>query len=343
MNILKEITKKEIEYKSSYLSYTKSMLHLPIFTVSKNVNKDRDYEIIIDKFEGFRNIKLKFPGLSIKNDFMVFSFILRKFYKNCDNSIENPFQINFDFNEFFDFFEVKRQNRSAYTDTIIEVLGRLSRINLSFVRGDNQYISNFLTEAVIEKRRNYKVSISKSFLNLFKHDENLLFNIDLDKYKSLDKEFSKILYIYYITNTHKANINCVARFDISSIKIRLQSSSSSHKFFEHLRAAHKELIDNKMIKEINLIKNGNRIEYAEVEFLPKKVSELKAEFKDNLESNDKLNDVSGFDEDNFVDPDYSHDKNVGDFEKDYYGVNNKEEAFDFSDVDDCAVDDEYPF
>lgn len=341
MNILKEITKKEIEYKSSYLSYTKSMLHLPIFTVSKNVNRNNDYEILIDKFEGFRNIKLKFPGLSIKNDFMVFSFILRKFYKNCDNSLENPFQINFDFNEFFDFFEVKRQNRSAYTNTIIEVLGRLSRINLSFVRGDNQYISNFLTEAIIEKRRNYKVSISKSFLNLFKHDENLLFNIDLDKYKSLDKEFSKILYIYYITNTHKSNKDLVARFDISSIKTRLQSSSSNHKFFEHLRAAHKELIDNKMIKDATFTKNGNKIIYTNITFLSKSKKELNEEFKEDIESVNKFNDVSGFDEDNFVDPDYLEDNKVGDFEKEYNSLINSGDEFEFKEED--LIDDEYPF
>ncbi len=341
MNELKEITKKEIEYKSSYLSYTKSMLHLPIFTVSKNVNRNNDYEILIDKFEGFRNIKLKFPGLSIKNDFMVFSFILRKFYKNCDNSIDNPFEISFDFNEFFDFFEIKRQNRSAYTETIVEVLSRLSRINLSFIRGDVQYISNFLTEATIENKRKYNVSISKSFLNLFRHDENLIFNIDLDKYKSLDKEFSKILYIYYITNTHKSNKDLVARFDISSIKTRLQSSSSSHKFFEHLRAAHKELIDNKMIKEATFTKSGNKIIYANITFLSKNKKEINEEFNEDINNQNKLNDLSGFDEDNFVDPDYFEDNKVGDFEKEYDSLINSGDEFEFKEDD--LIDDEYPF
>ncbi|EPJ5174754.1 hypothetical protein N1Z87_006947, partial [Pseudomonas aeruginosa] len=90
MNELRKITQKEIQYKDKYLSYTKSMLHLPIFCVSSTKERDESIRLTISKMEGFKNIVFKFPVLSIKQDFMVFTFILREFYKNIDNGSIDP-------------------------------------------------------------------------------------------------------------------------------------------------------------------------------------------------------------------------------------------------------------
>lgn len=294
MNVLKQITKKEIMYKSNFLSYTKSMLHLPIFTITKNNNSSYIYEFNISSYEGFKNISLSFPPLSINNDFMVFSFILKTFYKNCDDNLNNPFEFEFSFNDFFDYFKVSRTNRSSYSKSISMTLKRLSKINLSFCRGDTEYMCNFLSSQVKSSKgsRFYNIVLDKNFLNLFKHDENLIFNLNLDNYNMLSKDFSKILYIYYITNTHKIDKkNNVAKFDISSIYTRLQSSSENHKKLENIRIAHKELIDKGLIKGVKFSRVSQTITHINVEYFVKNFEEVKEEFKEDVK---KETDITGF-------------------------------------------------
>lgn len=236
------------------------MLHLPIFTVSTNINDDDLYVLKIDKMEGFKDIELNFPRLSIKNDFMTFSFILKLFYENCDKEKANPFLIDFSLNDYFDFFEVVRNNRSSYAKTITDCIKRLSKLNMSFVRNDNTYICN-LSSAIINSKgeRQFQISLGENFLNFFKHDTDLIFNINLDNYKSLEKEFSKILYLYYITNLHKASKENVASFDKDLIFTRLQSASADRRKLQLIREANQELIDKKLIKSYSFSKSSNRV------------------------------------------------------------------------------------
>lgn len=339
MNELSKITKKEILYKENYVSYTKSMLHLPIFTVSKNIDKTVSYEIKIDKYEGFKNIVLVFPPLSIKNDFMVFTYIIKKFYKNCDNELDNPFEIDFSLNDFFDYFEVSRTNRSSYSKTIFEVLKRLSRINLSFSREKKTYICNFLSSVVISEKgdRFYNLEIGKNFLNLFKHDENLIFNLNLDNYKLLNKEFSKILYIYYITNTHKVNKkNNVASFDLNSIYTRLQSSGANKRTLEHIRDAHNELINNKLIKSFTLSKTGQKITHINIEYFTKTIEEVKEEFKEDVKNE---TDITGFENSEIKDSQEEYFESSEKFELDENAKNDFEYDFGSGELN----DDDWPF
>ena len=339
MNELKIITKKEILYKSNYISYTKSMLHLPIFTVSKNIDKSVSYEFKIDQYEGFKNIVLMFPPLSIKNDFMVFTYIIKKFYKNCDNELNNPFEICFSLNDFFDYFEMDRKNRTAYSRTVFEVLKRLSRINLSFSRDNKEYICNFLSSVVVSEKGNrfYNLEIGKNFLNLFKHDENLIFNLNLDNYKLLDKEFSKILYIYYITNTHKIDKkNNVASFDLNSIYTRLQSASKPHKRLEHIREAHKELIKHKLIKGFSLSKTGQKITHINIEYFTKTIEEVKEEFKEDVK---KETDIEGFENSEIKENQEEYFGSSEDIEFEEPDINVYE--YDFGSEE--LKDDDYPF
>ena len=114
MNELKLITKKEILFKDNYLSYTKSMLHLPIFAISNDINNtSKTYCINLEKFDGFKNVEFNWPRLSIKNDFLVYSFILKKFYENCENGSSNQYSIKFSLSDFFDFSGVVRNNRKS--------------------------------------------------------------------------------------------------------------------------------------------------------------------------------------------------------------------------------------
>lgn len=270
MNELKKITKKEIVYSGNYLSYTKSMLHLPIFTVS-NESSDDLYVLKIDKLLGFKNIEFNFPKLSIKSDFMIFSYVLKLFYSNCDSE-KNIFEVDFDMNDFFDFYNVKRNNRSSYTKTMTESIKRLSKINLSFERNDKTYICNFISSATIDNKneRKFQITLGKNFLNFFEHDPDLIFNISIENLMKLEKDFSKILYLYYITNLHKLSKENVASFEKEEIFTRLQSLSVDKRKLQMIREANDELIKNGFIKSYSFSKSGNRVTKINVEYFSKK-------------------------------------------------------------------------
>lgn len=312
MNELKKITKKEILFKDNYISYTKSMLHLPIFTVSTNINDDALYVLKIDRMDGFKNIEMQFPRLSIKNDFMVFSFILKLFYENCDNSLNNPFLIDFKFNDFFDFFEVQRNNRSSYAKSITKCLKRLSKLNMSFVRNDKTYICNFLSSVVIDNKneRDFKVSLGENFLNFFQHDSELIFNINLDNYKSLEKDFSKILYLYYITNLHKMGKDNVVSFDKDLIFTRLQSVSVNKRKLQLIREANQELIDKGLIKGYSLSKSSNRITKINIVYLSKNANQAIEEAKKEEKEKPKRS-IGLFDNIKKIERDFPKNENMG--------------------------------
>ena len=313
MNVIKKITKKEILFKDNFLSYTKSMIHLPIFALSTDINNSDIYTLHIDKMDGFKNINFEFPKLSINNDFMTFSYILKLFYENCENERDNPFLIDFNLNDFFDFFGKARNNRSAATKAITLCVKRLSRLNMSFVRNDKTYICNFISSAVIENNneRNFKISLGEGFLNFFKHDTDLIFNINLDNYKALEKDFSKILYLYYITNLHKIGKDNVASFDRDLIFTRLQSAAKDKKILELIREANQELVDKKLIKSFSFSKSGNRITKINIVYLSKNVNEAIEEAKQEEKKEEPKKSIRLFDSVKTIERDFPKNENLG--------------------------------
>lgn len=317
MNEIKKITKKEIVYKDNYISYTKSILHLPIFTFLSDKQGFQNYEINLPKLEGFENVEMKFPRLSIKNDFMTFTFIMRKFYEACENNAENPFEIIFDMNEYFDYFKVARNNRSSYATTILNCIKRLKAIQFSFTRNKVLYMCGFLNDCEINqtKERKHKLEISKTFLNFFKHDTDLIFNINIDNYLVLDKDFSKILYLYYITNLHKIGKDNVASFDKDLIFTRLQSVSADRRKLQLIREANQELVDKKLIKGFSFTKSGNRITKINIKYLSKNVNEAieeaKQEEKQEEKKEEQKRSIGLFDNIKKIERDFPKNENMG--------------------------------
>ncbi|HBO6556242.1 TPA: hypothetical protein L4789_001661 [Pseudomonas aeruginosa] len=274
---LKKITQKEIQYKDKYLSYTKSMIHLPIFCVSSTKSVNEMYTFKADKLEGFKKIEFNFPALSIRNDFMVFSYLLKEFYKNLESGESDPFYISFNMKDFFDYFKIIRNNRSSYAETMISSIRKMTSISLSFEREDNFYICNFINTVIAAKKgeRRIQVKLGEGFLNFFKHDPNLIFNINIDNYISLEKDFSKVLYLFYTTNLHKIGKDNVASFDRDLIFSRLQSLSADKKKFELIREANEELIEKGFIKSYSFSKSGNKITKINIVYNDKQKEEIK--------------------------------------------------------------------
>lgn len=320
MNELKKITNKEILFKDNYISYTKSMIHLPIFCVSSGKAADADdlYTLKLSKFEGFKDIKFRFPLLSIKTDFMIFTYVIKIFYENCENGAENPYLIDFYFKDFYDYFKIVRNNRFSFSKTIDASIEKLADIKLTFDRGDIKYFCNFINLATIDKKqkRKYHFELQKEFLGFFKHDPDLIFNINIDNYIMLDKDFSKILYLFYITNIHKIGKDNVASFDRDLIFTRLQSASKTDKkILELIREANQELIDKKLIKGFSFSKSGNRITKINIKYFSKNANEAIEEAKQEEQKEEKKEEpkrsIGLFDNIKKIERDFPKNENMG--------------------------------
>lgn len=282
MNEFKEIVKKEIAFKDKYLSYTKSMLNLPLFTIMTKVEKEVEYKITIPNFEGFKDLIIDFPKLSITTDFMVFSFLLKLFYKNAeDRSCKDIYTVEFNMNEYFDYVGVVRNNRSSAADTLNKSIIKLKKMDFSFVRNDNRYSCGFIDYRVesLKGSRKQTIKLGEHFLEFYKHDPNLIFNVDLDVIKSIKSDCAKILYLFYMTNLHKVGKGNVASFDREMIFYRIASASEDKKKLEIIRTAHKELIEKKIIKGCSFTKDtSKKITAINIEYFPKnKIEEKKDE------------------------------------------------------------------
>lgn len=119
------------------------------------------------------------------------------------------------------------------------------------------------------------MKLGEGFLNFFKHDPNLIFNINIDNYISLEKDFSKVLYLFYTTNLHKIGKDNVASFDRDLIFSRLQSLSADKKKFELIREANEELIEKGFIKSYSFSKSGNKITKINIVYNDKQKEEIK--------------------------------------------------------------------
>ncbi|HFX0934659.1 TPA: hypothetical protein ACMVU5_006903, partial [Pseudomonas aeruginosa] len=74
-------TSKSIYAQDKYMTFAKSILHLPIFQSVKNSKKER-VTIKIDKFYSYEDVEMDFIPLSVNFDFDVFYYILQKKLKS---------------------------------------------------------------------------------------------------------------------------------------------------------------------------------------------------------------------------------------------------------------------
>ncbi|WP_236456742.1 hypothetical protein, partial [Pseudomonas sp. PA-6-4F] len=74
-------TKKKIYAQDTYMTFAKSILHLPIFQSVKNSERKRT-TLKIENIYGFKNVEMRFYPLSVGFDFDVFYYILQKKMKS---------------------------------------------------------------------------------------------------------------------------------------------------------------------------------------------------------------------------------------------------------------------
>ncbi|HBO0911082.1 TPA: hypothetical protein L4E38_006296, partial [Pseudomonas aeruginosa] len=112
-------------------------------------------------------------------------------------------------------------------------------------------------------KENTVITFNKEFENFYKHDTDLIFNFKFDKFKEIEGDYARVLYMFYLTNHYADSV----RFKISDILDRLQSNfSTKTKTYEYIKKAHEELIKIEFLKSVEPIKEGRELTGYLVEF-----------------------------------------------------------------------------
>ena len=272
-------TKKKIYAQDTYMTFAKSILHLPIFQSIKNGERKRT-ELKIDSLYGFKNVEMRFYPLSVGFDFDVFYYILQRKIKSDKLS----FTINL--NQFMKFHKVHPSNKKVYIEKLKLSLDNMLDFYLKFSYGPKTYRCHLLThvEENEENREEIKITFSKFFENFYKHDPDLIFNLQLDQLKEIKGDYAKILYMFYFTN----RFNDGVEFKVGEVLERLQSNFATRtKTYEYIKKAHDELISINFLKSVEPIKDGRELAGYKIEFEKRRAKPL-PEPKEKNQSKEKI-------------------------------------------------------
>lgn len=280
-------TKKKIYAQDAYMTFAKSILHLPIFQSIKNGERKRT-ELKIESLYGFKNVEMRFYPLSVGFDFDVFYYILQKKIKS------EKLSFTIKLNQFMKFHKVHPSNKKVYRDKLRQSLDNMLDFYLKFSYGSKTYKCHLLThvEENEESRDEIKITFSKFFENFYKHDPDLIFNLQLDQFKEISGDYAKMLYMFYFTNKYENAVE----FKIESIMKRLNSEGYDRKeVLKTIKKSHEQLISIGFLKSAKPIKNGRELAGYEIEF-EKRRGKLLPEPKEKEKERNIADDLSLCDE-----------------------------------------------
>ncbi len=311
---LSELSTKKIYLTKEFMSYSSSLLHLPIFTsLHSKEDTSKTYIFKAEKYWGFEDVVIHSPWLSIKSDFKVFSFILRNFYSNFRKENKDPYEFNFSIEKYLEDLEIKN-NRTYYIAQIKSSIEKLSIIHIGFTKEDKRYVCKILSapenECLYDKNQltgDIKIKIDSHFVNFFNHNPELILNIDHKELDSVEGDFAKVLYTFYKTN-QQTNI-----FDKEVIIQRLRPDADKklyRKILTKIKDAHNELIECGLIQKVDYQKKFNikeishfRIDFANDFVVQKKKKEEEEKKKKEAIKSARPN-LFGDKKDEPVDDDY---------------------------------------
>lgn len=271
---LQNLSAKKIFLSNEFISYSSSLLHLPIFTsLHSKTDNAKSYIFEVDRYWGFEDVSISAPWLSIKWDFTVFTYILRKYYKGLNNGkceLEKDYTIKFSIDDFLVENEVKT-NKLYYIDQIKSSIEKLSKITIHFTKSNKRYYCRILSPSangvLFDTKQltgSIDLTIDKHFINFFNHDPDLILNIDQKEFGSINGDYPKILYTFYKTNQQTKT------FEKEIIIQRLRPDSAKtdyRRIFDSIKNAHKELIKCGFIKEVKYKKMLNTKEISHFEII----------------------------------------------------------------------------
>lgn len=237
-------TDKAIFIDQNFVSSPKSLIASQIFNIRR---KDEDGNYIglnISKkgCMGYDEYEITGEVLNTGLDFHLFITLMVEMHETGSNDFV------FDLDKLYKRVDPKRtnpqNNNIIFARRVKESSERLQSLKVT-LRKAASFMSCVLfpTVAVDFIERTVSVSINTNFRTIFEIDHNAIYNIDFDIYNNLDAEYSKILYLFYLTN----NKNLINKFSIAQLKERLMAEHViDKKFNSKVTEANEELKSEKI-------------------------------------------------------------------------------------------------
>lgn len=255
---IRKVTAKKIYIRDDYISLTKSFMSLPIFNATNKSENDLFLDIEIRSLFQYQDVRIETPLLSLNFDFNVFLFYIKEAIQKEQAEIFIPYE------SLFSFLNVSRQNFPIYKAKAFETFVKLKRFSMRFVRNDKEYLLGLVSD-VIKCDKGLMISVSKGLKMFYEADRDLIFNLEVKKFNSLNSAFARGLYLFYKSN----NFKVVNTFKIDDLLYRLQCKETKAKEINRsIRKAHAELIKHGLIVFAKEIKDGKKLERFAIQITP---------------------------------------------------------------------------
>lgn len=228
-------TKKNIYISKEFVSYPRSLLATHMFAI-----KDRAKEIVIERtdYEGYKSVKIMGKPLNLGIDFKLVAAAIKKINESTNNVATITFK---EFYSDVDFFNDQPQNNNKeFINRVDASCERIASIRVRIEDKLGRITHGALFTIGIDPVDNcIRIEANGIMKELFLIDTNAIYNIDFKTYSRLKKEYSKKLYMFYLTH----NIGIENKFSIEMLKERLLCETMEDKFFnENVSDANDELV-----------------------------------------------------------------------------------------------------
>lgn len=256
-------TSKKIFIQDNFVSMFKSLLSLPVFIQRNNENFK---PFIRENYMGYKKVTIMGASLNLQMDFTLFVFIYMKALEAISNGDS---EITWNIKDYYEYADGrddngKLKNQSNHNKATIEKkkqsLLKISTFSMMLEDDFNRtHICSFINSVdVSDNNKEYKASISKEFMNFLKVDSKAIYNLRMDFFNSLKKEYAKRLYLSILC--HSANDKNTLSIDNISDSFRVEDPDDiDKKFMLNVRIGIKELEDKKFLSHTKEEKNSKNI------------------------------------------------------------------------------------
>ena len=239
---------KNIFIEENFISSPKSFISTAMFNVKGRTEK---LEIVKENYMGYNFFKLFGTPLNLGIDFQFFFSILLKYHETNNNVVTlstNDVYTRIDTDN-----TQAQNNNGVFIQRLRESALRIMDLKMEVSNDYNSFLLSTLFPTIsVKADKTIHVVVNPMILEIFKVDCNAIYNINFNIYNKLKMEYSKALYLFYLTN----NANLINTFSVEDLRDRLMCHDVEDKKFNfNVTKANNELRSD----EIGFLKFAEKV------------------------------------------------------------------------------------
>lgn len=237
-------TKKNIYIDDNLVSLPRAMLATQMFAISKRVE---ELDIEVNDAFGYKFLRLKGVPLNLGIDFKLVVSIVKLLNESPTSNF-----VSMTFDHFYNFLDDKKSQPQNKNKTFIKRLDESAeRISSLKIRVEDHFgritHGSLFSVNIDPVTKMINIIANGIVRNLFEIDNNAIYNIDFRIYDKLELEYSRKLYMFYLTHN-------VAEENKLSIKMMKDSLScvdmEDKKFNENVKHGNTELLARGFLESV---------------------------------------------------------------------------------------------